>query len=218
MDKHTDRQAQWANRIVGEAELSPADIAAHPLNWRLHPNAQQAALSGVLSEVGWVQRCIINQRTGRLVDGHLRVSLALREGVATVPVLYVDLDEREEALVLATLDPIAAMAGADAERLAALLEGVSTGDAAVQAMLGDIAARAGIGGDDVDPWQGMPEWAPADTNETSIAVHFASQERRAEFGLLLGQPVTEHTRWLWFPAEDQPGGRDINNRVVVDES
>src|SRR3990167_7388749 len=138
----TKRQ-DWRSRIVGEGEVAPDQLLANPLNWRLHPGAQQAALEGVLGDVGWVQRIIVNQRTGRVVDGHLRVSLALRHDVPTVPVLYVDLDEREEALVLATLDPIAAMAGADVEKLAALLDGVSTGDAAVQAMLAELAERAG---------------------------------------------------------------------------
>jgi hypothetical protein len=133
----------WRNRIVGEGEEAPDQLMAHPLNWRIHPNAQQAALEGVLDDVGWVQRIIVNKRTGRVVDGHLRISLALRHDDATVPVLYVDLDEREEALVLATLDPIAALAGADAEKLTELLEGVHTGDATVQAMLADLAERAG---------------------------------------------------------------------------
>jgi len=32
---------------------SPAELAANPRNWRKHPEAQQAALAGVLSEVGW---------------------------------------------------------------------------------------------------------------------------------------------------------------------
>ena len=42
-----------------------------------------------------------------------------------MPVLYVDLDPEEEALVLATLDPIGAMAGRDDEKLQALLADVT---------------------------------------------------------------------------------------------
>ena len=98
-----DERERWRSRIVGHAELRPADITTHPLNWRTHPRAQHAALAGVLDEVGWVQQVIVNRRTGRLVDGHLRVEAARRRGEPTIPVLYVDLDESEEALVLATL-------------------------------------------------------------------------------------------------------------------
>jgi len=63
----------------------------------------------------------VNKRTGRLVDGHLRVILSLRRGEHFVPVSYVDLSEEEEALVLATLDPLAALAGTDADVLDSLL-------------------------------------------------------------------------------------------------
>ena len=133
----------WRSRIVGEGDEAPDQLLANPANWRIHPKAQQDALAGVLDEVGWVQRVIVNQRTGHLVDGHLRVALALRQDAATVPVLYVDLDEAEEKLILATIDPVAALAVPDAEKLRALLDDVQTGSAAVQQMLADLADDAG---------------------------------------------------------------------------
>jgi hypothetical protein len=40
-----------------------------------------------------------------VVDGHARVALAIKAG-EKVPVVYVELDEREEAVILATLDPV----------------------------------------------------------------------------------------------------------------
>ena len=41
-----------------------------------------------------------------------------------MPVTYVELSEDEERLVLASLDPLAAMATAEQEQLAALLAGL----------------------------------------------------------------------------------------------
>jgi hypothetical protein len=35
--------------------------------------AQEAALAGILGQVGWVQQVLVNRRTGHVVDGHLRV-------------------------------------------------------------------------------------------------------------------------------------------------
>ena len=96
----------WRNRIVGSGEEAPDQLLANPANWRVHPKAQQEALAGVLDQVGWVQQVLVNRRTGHVVDGHLRVALALSSGAPTVPVLYVDLEPEEEALVLATLDPL----------------------------------------------------------------------------------------------------------------
>lgn len=134
----------WNNRIVGYGEEPPENLLANPRNFRTHPAAQQDALSGVLAEVGVVQNIVVNRRSGYVVDGHARITLAMRSGQPSIPVTYVDLSEAEEALVLATLDPISAMAGADAAQLDALLREVSTGDAAVQQLLADLAEEHGV--------------------------------------------------------------------------
>ena len=140
--------APWRNRIVGSGEEVPNQLLANPGNWRVHPKAQQDALAGALDQVGWVQQVLVNQRSGFVVDGHARVALALTRGEATVPVLYVDLDPEEEALVLATLDPIGAMADRDSAKLEELLAGVTVDDAGLQRLLADLAGpRKGL----VDP-------------------------------------------------------------------
>lgn len=107
---------QWKSRIVGTGWEDPKQLLANPLNWRTHPREQQQAIEGSLSSVGWVQFAMVNSRTGYLVDGHARVKQALDQG-QRVPVVYVDLSPSEERLVLATLDPIGAMAGKDQEIL-----------------------------------------------------------------------------------------------------
>lgn len=97
---------------------------------------------------------LINATTGHIVDGHLRVELALARHEATVPVTYVDLSEQEERLVLASFDPLAAVAGAEKDALAALLAGLSVEDAGLAALLADLAAdlpRAGLTDPDEAP-------------------------------------------------------------------
>lgn len=125
----------WRSRIVGHGEEAPDQLLANPRNWRIHPKAQQDALAGVLSEVGWVQNVIVNQRTGHVIDGHARIEIAISRGEPSVPVVYVDLDENEEGIVLAALDPLAAMAGRDAEKWDALLAEITVDDAALKALL-----------------------------------------------------------------------------------
>lgn len=137
----------WRNRIVGQGEEQPDQLLANPGNWRIHPQAQQSALKGVLDEVGWVQQVIVNRTTGHLVDGHLRVTLAMRDNQPRIPVVYVELSEAEEAEILATLDPIGAMAVADREKLDTLMHEVQSGEAAVQQMLEGLAKREGLGYD-----------------------------------------------------------------------
>ena len=104
----------WRNRITGHADVGAGPARPEPRNWRTHPAEQQRALTGALGEVGWVAQVLVNTTTGHVVDGHLRVELALERNEPTVPVTYVELSEDEERLVLATLDPLAAMADAEA--------------------------------------------------------------------------------------------------------
>lgn len=132
------------SRIVGEGEEAPDQLLANPLNWRTHPKQQVEALEGLLSEVGWVQRVIVNKTTGHVVDGHARVALALKRNEPSVPVLYVDLTEREEQLVLAALDPIGGLATTDRATLEQLLHTVTTTDPALQQLLSELAQDAGI--------------------------------------------------------------------------
>ena len=70
----------YRSRIVGHGEKPASEFRGNPKNWRKHPKNQQAALHGVLAEVGWVQDVIVNARTGNLIDGHARVALALKQG------------------------------------------------------------------------------------------------------------------------------------------
>lgn len=134
----TTENAAWRNRITGSGEEAPDQLLANLANWRIHHKAQQDALAGALDAVGWVQQVLVNRRTGFVVDGYARVALALSRGEPTVPVLYVDLEPAEEALVLATLDPIGAMAGRDDEKLKALLADVIVDDAGLLTLLGDL--------------------------------------------------------------------------------
>ena len=146
--------AQWQNRITGQGEVLASSFLAHPQNWRIHPKRQQDAMRGALEAVGFVQQVIVNQRTSTawppgernvetLVDGHMRVEMSLSEGEDTkVPVVYVDLEPDEEALVLATLDPLALLAGVDREKRRELSGQISRhpnrptpGDAALMALV-----------------------------------------------------------------------------------
>lgn len=126
----------WRSRVVRtEHDVDPATLIPNPHNWRTHPTAQQDALTAVLDDVGWLGRVTVNERSGHVVDGHLRVELARRTGRRVPIVDYVDLTDREEATILATYDPLSALAEADSEQLRALVEAAGLDDAALLDML-----------------------------------------------------------------------------------
>lgn len=135
---------KWQNRIVGYDNVPPDQLLANPMNFRVHPKRQQDALNGSLNELGWLQDIIVNRVTDHVLDGHLRVQLALRNAEPTVPVKYVEISEDEERLALAIFDPITYMAETDAAQLDALLQQVNTGEAALQGVLAELAEGAGL--------------------------------------------------------------------------
>lgn len=131
---------QIRDRIVELRRVKASDLVPNPKNWRRHPKAQANALRGVLSEIGYADALLARQlEDGRLmlVDGHLRAETTPDQ---EVPVLVLDVTEAEADKILLTLDPLSAMADADAEALKALLDGVTTDDDAVRKMLEDLAA------------------------------------------------------------------------------
>lgn len=149
------------DRVTEFRRVPASQIRPSPHNWRTHPAAQHEALRGLLSELGFAGAVLARQLPdGALeaIDGHLRLETM---GERPVPVLVTDLNEDEAKTLLAAFDPLGAMAGADAAKLDALLNDVRTSDAAVRAMLDDLARVNGAGrlgagepgaeGDEFDP-------------------------------------------------------------------
>lgn len=134
----------WRNRIVGHGTENPEQLLANPKNWRVHPPKQQNGLTGVLDEIGYVRTVLVNSRTGNLIDGHLRVTLAMRRGEESIPVSYVDLSEREEQIILATLDPLANMAVPDIGILDELFQEINTTTPELQMLLAEVADMSGL--------------------------------------------------------------------------
>ena len=138
------KSSPWKNSIVGHAEVAPGELVANDRNFREHPRAQKAALAGAIEEIGFLRSLTVNQRSGCIIDGHLRLELALEKGEATIPVEYVDLSEEEEAVALATIDPIAAMATTNKQALEALLKDAQVRDSSLRDMLADLAQQNGL--------------------------------------------------------------------------
>lgn len=131
----------WANRIVATEVANPAELVENPRNWRIHPREQQELMADALDRIGWIQSVVVNRQTGHIVDGHLRVAMAVSLSETSIPVSVVDLTEEEEKEVLATLDPLGMLAVIDDgafKGLAADLEDMETPDR-LRRLIGDMA-------------------------------------------------------------------------------
>jgi len=129
------------DRIKELRRVPAAELKPNPRNWRTHPRAQRDALKGILAEVGYADVLLAREtNSGELVliDGHLRAETTPDQ---TVPVLVLDLDAAEADKLLAVLDPLAAMAEPDQERLERLIGEIETESTALKQMLVDLATR-----------------------------------------------------------------------------
>lgn len=132
------------DRIKRFDRVKANTLAPNPLNWRTHPVEQMDALRGILSEVGFAGAELCRELpdgTLQLIDGHLRAEIM---GDNLVPVLVLDVTEAEANKLLATFDPLSAMAEVNRENLDSLLRSVETGNEALSQMLAKLAEDAGI--------------------------------------------------------------------------
>lgn len=139
------------------------DVLPHPMNPKIHPEGQLAPLRGLLETVGKLDdlKAYRSERAGGALvffDGHGRQSL---DPNAEWDVDIYDLTDAEADLAVATFDPIGWQAEQSRVMLDQLLREVSTGDAALQKLLSDVAEESGLyfgneskapgaGGDDFD--------------------------------------------------------------------
>lgn len=133
--------------------MNPVDLRDNPRNWRLHPDAQEKALDAIYSEVGDAGAALLNDRkvedgwpeaeaVPTLIDGHLRKRIKAANG-QQIPVIVGQWTPQEEAKILATFDPIGAMAEADRDKLKTLLGDIEDGGELMKQLLARIAEEAG---------------------------------------------------------------------------
>lgn len=140
---------QYRVRITGYGVANVDELLANPLNWRVHPGEQRDLLDTVMRDYGVVQNIIVNTRTGHVVDGHLRVKIAMQKGVPTLPVTYIDISEQEEKAILAAFDTIGSMAVRDDDMYGVLLADIATFDVPLAKSLAsvDVTNIPGVGSD-----------------------------------------------------------------------
>jgi ParB-like chromosome segregation protein Spo0J len=139
------------DRIVELKRIKGSQLRPNPKNWRTHSKEQQDAIKGILAEVGFAGACLVRQLEDgsyMLIDGHARTEVS---GEAELPCLVLDVTEQEADKILATYDPLGAMAGKDAEKLDELLKSFEMDNAAAQAMLDELAKETGINPPDFEP-------------------------------------------------------------------
>lgn len=132
------------DRIKELRRVPASELRPNPKNWRTHPQEQQDALRGVLAEIGIAGAVLARELEDgslMLIDGHMRADT---DPTAVWPVLVLDVNEAEADKLLATFDPISAMAGVDPVKLHDLINSIDAANADVEHLLDDLLASNAI--------------------------------------------------------------------------
>jgi hypothetical protein len=111
------RVEQPRNRIKRHVRVRAGDLVPHELNPRVHSEAQRAALTALYDEIGFARSLLAYELPDgrlKLIDGHLRADLGPEH---EVEVEVLDVNDAEARALLLVIDPLAQLAGYDAEVL-----------------------------------------------------------------------------------------------------
>lgn len=159
---------RFRNRIKELREVPASALLKNPRNWRKHPTSQRRALRAALEEIGMADALLARETPAglELIDGHLRADVS---GDTPVSVLVLDVDEVEAGKLLATLDPLAAMAETDRAALDALVAEVGMDSEAIKlTLLKGEGAEPESEGDGDDDDGDEPDAATKGKNSTPI--------------------------------------------------
>ena len=128
----------WKNKIVANTLESPDQLLAHYANPRTHDGKQRDTMRASLDELGIIAPCTVNDRTGNMIDGHMRTEEYLTAGVKEVPVIHLDLSEEDELKAIAYFDAVGTLAGYNPEKLEDLLQQIDFVNEPLENMLTDL--------------------------------------------------------------------------------
>src|SRR5438034_9258848 len=132
------------NRIKGHRRVRAGELVPHEWNFRLHPDLQKKALKALYEQIGFARSLLAYELPDgrlKLIDGHLRAAM---DPDQEVDVEVLDVNDAEARALLLAIDPLAQMAGYEADTLAALRDVVERDSAAIKSLwevLSEASAR-----------------------------------------------------------------------------
>jgi hypothetical protein len=142
---------QFRDRIKRFCRVPAAALRQNPHSYKIHPDRQRTALRDLLAEVGLADALLVRELRGshfEIIDGHLRAEIVAKQ---KLPVLVLDVTAAEAKQLIATGDPLAAMACPDPAKLDALLREVRFQSPELQQLLDGLRSGDELLDDEVPP-------------------------------------------------------------------
>lgn len=186
----------------------PGDLKPDPRNARTHSPEQIAQIRRSIDEFGFTNPVLLRE-DGTIGAGHGRQAAALLEpALPNIPTIALTgLSEAQWRAYAVADNKLALNSTWNEDILRAELEALGATEIDLDILgfdeseIAKLLLEKEVGENDpTAEWQGMPEFESEDkTAFRSMAVHFKDQEAVDAFAKLVGQPITDKTRFLWFP-------------------
>lgn len=188
-------------------------------NPRTHSDTQIAQLARSIQDYGWTNPILLDENN-IVIAGHGRLLAAGSLGLVEVPcITLAGLSVAQTAALVIADNQLALNAGWNNELLRAELAALQALDFDLTGLGFSATELDQLMAPDIDPageWQGMPEFEqPAKKAFQSITVHMKDQAAVDSFARLIGQPVSNRTKFAWFPQIEIE--RYADKRYVEDE-
>ncbi len=206
-------------RLPPYRALPVSELIAFAGNPRVHSAEQVSRIAASITEFGFTNPILIDGRKG-IIAGHGRLLAAQKLGLAVVPTIELRglSGAQKRALVIADNQLSAAAGSWDRDLLASMVLDLRTDGFDLSVLGFDALELDGLLGDGSDPnaeWQGMPEFDQQDRMAfQTVKVHFKDAAAVAEFARLIGQKITDATKFTWFPQVAEE--RYIDKRYAAD--
>jgi ParB-like chromosome segregation protein Spo0J len=191
----------WPADAVERRPLS--ELIPSARNARVHSEEQIGQIAASIREWGWTMPVLVDE-AGTIIAGHGRVLAASRLGLGEVPVMVARgwSDAQKRAYLLAD-NKLTDNSAWDQTLLRIELADLASIGFDVPIIGFTENEIEGLTADDTDPlaeWVGMPEFKQnAKAAHQTLAVHLKDAAAVDAFARLIGQPITNKTRFVWYP-------------------
>lgn len=192
-------------------------LTPSPTNPNTHGEAQIEQIIASMKEFGWTMPLLIDER-GVILAGHGRVLAAQKIGLTHAPVLIsTGWSEAKKRAYIVADNQLSRNSDWDNLKLAEEIEFLKAEgfDLSLTALSDADMARLFVSAENLNPTgeynRGMPEFdQPHNMSFRQIVMHFNSHKDANDFAALIKQPITDKTKFLWFPAK--PKDRSMTDK------
>jgi hypothetical protein len=189
-------------------ELSINDKRLHL--WKDNPRRNDEAavkLADIIKVRGQISPIVVWRKNGVIYKGNTTWKAMRILGLDKIKVLWVDFPSEASAIAYGIADNKSSeFSQWDDTILSQFLkvEEIQKSNTGFTVTESNILASLGTTVSDIDPnkeWEGMPEFTVKQKGFKSIVMHFLNQEHVNIFSKLIGQEITENTKYLWYPKQ-----------------